>query len=143
LDNDPDDIHSDGVQVYVSPAAGLADPSTNGVAPVGYLIVPNQDGHTLRISPTTDTRDHGKADHVQGSWRRTEHGYRVTVAIPWPPGVYAHAGERVRFDLIVNEMLPGRQRRVGQLVWSGGGGWAWLRGDRQDPARFGVLELVG
>jgi hypothetical protein len=27
------------------------------------------------------------------------------------------------------------------LVWSGGGGWVYLRGDRQDPARFGVLEL--
>ena len=45
--------------------------------------------------------------------------------------------------LIVNEMLPGRMRRVGQLVWSGGGGWLWLRGDRQDPARFGILDLVG
>jgi len=28
-------------------------------------------------------------------------------------------------------------------VWSGGGGWVWLRGDRQDPGRFGVVELVG
>jgi len=34
-------------------------------------------------------------------------------------------------------------RRVGQLVWSGGGGWVWLRGDRQAPERFGLLELVG
>jgi hypothetical protein len=48
----------------------------------------------------------------------------------------------VGFDLIINEMLPGRTRRVGQLVWSGGGGWVWLRGDRHDPARFGVLDLV-
>ncbi len=44
---------------------------------------------------------------------------------------------------IINEMLPGRMRRAGQLVWSGGGGWVWLRGDRQDPTRFGILELVG
>ena len=101
------------------------------------------DGHTLRVSATTDTRAQGTDAKVRGSWRRTESGYCVTVAIPWPDGAYPHAGGRVRFDLIVNEMLPGRQRRVGQLVWSGGGGWVWLRGDRQDPSRFGILELIG
>ncbi|HLZ46282.1 MAG TPA: heparinase II/III family protein [Gemmatimonadales bacterium] len=145
LDNEPDDIHSDGLQVYVSAATGSAadDPSTNGAAPAGYLIVPDPDGHTVRASPTTDTRAHSQADQVRGNWRRTEAGYCVTVAIPWPEAVHPHAGARVRFDLIVNEMLPGRQRRVGQLVWSGGAGWVWLRGDRQDPGRFGVLELVG
>ena len=35
-----------------------------------------------------------------------------------------------------------RLRRAGQLVWSGGGGWVYLRGDRQERARFGVLEMV-
>jgi heparinase II/III-like protein/cellulose/xylan binding protein with CBM9 domain len=144
LDNEPDDIHSDGLQVYVSAAAGPADDlSTNGVAPAGYLIVPNEDGHAVRASATTDTRNQSHVDQVRGNWRRTDRGYCVTAAIPWPEGVHPHAGGRVRFDLIINEMLPGRLRRVGQLVWSGGGGWVWLRGDRQDPARFGVLELVG
>jgi hypothetical protein len=82
---------------------------------------------------------------VRGAWQRTEQGYCVTLAIPWPPaeGLRPHAGARARFDLIVNELLPGRMRRSGQLVWSGGNGWIWLRGDRQDPSRFGVLELVG
>jgi hypothetical protein len=80
---------------------------------------------------------------VTGGWRRTETGYCVTVAIPWPEGLHPHAGGRVAFDLIINELLPERMRRVGQLVWSGGGGWVWLRSDRQDPARFGILELVG
>jgi hypothetical protein len=47
----------------------------------------------------------------------------------------------VGFDLLVNRREPGRERRSGQLVWSGGGGWVYLRGDRQDPASFGVLEL--
>ena len=135
LDNEPDGIHSDGLQVYVAAA-----PSAS--AAVGYLIVPDPDGHTVRASTTSDTRD-GNLAAVRGAWRRTERGYCVTVAIPWPAGVYPHAGSRVKFDLIINEMLPGRVRRVGQLVWSGGGGWVWLRGDRQDPARFGMLELVG
>jgi len=47
------------------------------------------------------------------------------------------------FDLLINEMLPGGLRRSGQLVWSGGNGWVWLRGDRQERERFGILELVG
>jgi hypothetical protein len=80
---------------------------------------------------------------VQGSWQRTPTGYRVTVAIEWPEWHRAHIGGRVRFDLLVNEMEPGRERRSGQLVWSGGNGWVYLWGDRQDPGRFGVLELVG
>jgi hypothetical protein len=33
-------------------------------------------------------------------------------------------------------------RRAGQLVWSGGGGWVYLRGDRQNESGFGVLELA-
>ena len=141
LDNEPDEIHSDGLQVYVAPARRPS--SDDAVAPVGYLIVPNEDGHSIRAITTSDTRDHGNHAAVRGGWRRTDTGYCMTVAIPWPAGVHPHAGARVSFDLIINEMLPGRLRRVGQLVWSGGGGWVWLRGDRQDPARFGVLELVG
>jgi len=96
----------------------------------------------VRASTTSDSRE-ANPEGVSGAWRRTDVGYCVTVAIPWPDGVHPHAGGRARFDLIVNEMLPDRLRRVGQLVWSGGGGWVWLRGDRQDPARFGILELVG
>jgi len=142
LDNEPDEIHSDGLQVYVAPVS--AGPSgANGAAPVGYLIVPDPSGHSVHVSTTSDTGGAGNQSTVRGAWSRTDSGYRVAVAIPWPTGVYAHAGSRVRFDLIVNEMLPGRLRRVGQLVWSGGGGWVWLRGDRQDPGRFGMLELVG
>ena len=144
LDNEPDDIHSDGLQVYLGAARGPSEGEKNGPAPpaAGYLIVPNQDGRTVRAGTTSDSRDANPAG-VSGAWRRTDVGYCVTVAIPWPDGVHPHAGGRARFDLIVNEMLPGRLRRVGQLVWSGGGGWVWLRGDRQDPARFGILELVG
>jgi len=135
LDNEPDDIHSDGLQVYV--AAGGEEEKEDTY--VGYLIVPDKDGR-VRASATTDSP--GDARGVQGSWQRAEQGYRVTVSVPWPGGARPYLGGRVGFDLIINEMLPGRKRRAGQLVWSGGNGWVWLRGDRQDPARFGILELV-
>jgi hypothetical protein len=125
--------------VYV--AAARRPSGDDAVAPLGYVIVPNEDGHSVRTSTTSDSD--GAPAPARGGWRRTETGYCVTLAIPWPAGVHPHAGGRVSFDLIINEMLPGRLRRVGQLVWSGGGGWVWLRGDRQDPARFGILELVG
>ena len=127
LDNEPDDIHSDGLQVYIGEGGG-------------YLIVPDADGRGLRVAATAGTT--GDPRGVRGGWQRTAGGYRVTVSVPWPAEVRPHVGGRVGFDLIINEMLPGRMRRAGQLVWSGGDGWVWLRGDRQDPARFGVLELV-
>ena len=130
LDNEPDDIHSDGLQVYIADEASR----------VGYLFVPDANGRSVRASATSDA----PGDHagVEGGWERTERGYRMTVKVPWPAQTRPHVGGRVGFDLIINEMLPGRVRRAGQLVWSGGNGWVWLRGDRQDPARFGVLELV-
>ncbi len=137
LDNEPDDVHSDGLQVYV---AGDEWP---GDGRMGYLIVPDRDTPALRVRATSDTS--GDPNNVRGAWRRTDRGYTVTFAIPWleSGGQRAHVGGRLRFDLVVNEMLPGRTRRAGQLVWSGGNGWVFLQGDRRDPARFGVLELVG
>jgi len=147
LDNEPDDIHSDGLQVYL---AGH-EASGNGHGAIGYLIVPDAEGRALRVHATSDTS--GDPHGVRGAWVRTERGYRVTLGLVWPEGggaggggrggPRAHVGRRLRFDLLVNEMLPGRVRRAGQLVWSGGNGWVWVRGDRQDVARMGVLELVG
>jgi len=137
LDNEPEDVHSDGLQVYVAGDEGQGD------GRIGYLVVPDRDTRALRVRATSDTS--GDPSSVRGAWRRTARGYTVTFAIPWleSGGQRAHVGGRLRFDLLVNEMLPGRARRAGQLVWSGGNGWVFLQGDGQDPARFGVLELVG
>ena len=137
LDNEPDDVHSDGVQVYVASDEGEG----KGDEGVGYVIVPESEGRALRVRATSDTA--GDPAGVRGAWQRMDRGFRVTLGMAWPEWQRAHVGGRVRFDLLVNEMLPGRLRRAGQLVWSGGNGWVWLRGDRQDPERMGVLELVG
>jgi hypothetical protein len=83
----------------------------------------------------------GSPDMVQGTWAPTDQCYRVTVAITPPGWSDIQLEDEIGFDLLVNEMRAERQRRAGQLVWSGGGGWVWLRGDRQDPARFGRLKL--
>ncbi|MGH2670165.1 MAG: sugar-binding protein, partial [bacterium] len=134
LDNETDDIHSDGLQIYVGEAG-------EGAGSGGYLIVPDPANRGVRVRRTGDTN--GDARAVRGAWRRTDDGYCVTVALPWPAGATPHVGGRVAFDLIINELLPGSVRRSGQLVWSGGNGWIWLRGDRQDPQRWGILELIG
>jgi hypothetical protein len=134
LDNEPDEIHSDGIQVYLSDTGPEAEAT-------GFLVVPDDRGTRLRVRRISDTK--GDPETVRGAWRRTDTGYCMTLAIAWPEGLLAHLGEPVGFDLVVNEQLPDRERRAGQLVWSGGNGWVWLRGDRQDAERFGVLELVG
>ncbi len=130
LDNEVEDIHSDGLQLYCrleeQPAAG-------------WLVVPVVGGG-LRVRPVSDLA--GKADAIHGGWARTDAGYRIDLSVHPEGWELLAAGDRIGFDLIVNEMLSGRERRAGQLVWSGGGGWVWLRGDRQDPARFGILELA-
>ncbi len=129
LDNEPDDIHSDGLQVYLADDTG---------SELGVLVVPEAGG-TLRVRGIGEP---GHAAAVQGAWEPLDGGYRVTLSLEPAWWTEASVSRGAAFDLIVNEMRPGRQRRAGQLAWSGGGGWAWLRGDRQDRARFGRLDLA-
>jgi hypothetical protein len=131
LDNEPDEIHADGIQVYIRL------PNNDEIH--GLLILPSTVGGGLIVRSVAGTDAGG--DTVRGGWQTTETGYALTVAISPPGWSQFHAGSEIGFDLLVNQMLPDRVRRAGQLVWSGGGGWVWLRGDRQDPARFGILEL--
>ncbi len=129
LDNDPDDIHTDGVQVGY--AVG-DDP------PASLLATPAEDG-TVRVrrvgEPAWST---GAGD---GAWAMTDEGYRMTLRIPCSTLAHLPVGSQIRFDVAVNEAHPDRERRAGQLRWSGGGGWVYLRGDVLDPRRFGVLHL--
>jgi hypothetical protein len=130
LDNEPDEIHTDGIQVY------LRLPEDEVV--FGWLIVPSSAGDLI-VRAVRETA--AEPDWIRGSWQPTEQGYTITIAITPPGWTIPTAGEEAGLDLLINQMLPGRTRRAGQLVWSGGGGWVWLRGDRQDPGRFGVLRF--
>ena len=129
LDNEPDDIHSDGIQVYLADDAG---------ASVGVLVVPEAGGG-IRVRTIGDRSE---VPAVAGAWRPLDGGYRVTLSLEPAWWTEASLTRGAAFDLIVNEMRAGRQRRAGQLAWSGGGGWVWLRGDRQDRSRFGRLDLA-
>ena len=127
LDNEPDDIHSDGVQIY------LATPERKRAFACVAAPRPGCRDVAVRIAQGDGT--------ARGAWVETPNGYRLTLCLTpsWWDDV--RSGDEIGFDVIVNEARPGQDRRAGQLVWSGGGGWVWLRGDRQDPAHFGTLEL--
>lgn len=131
LDNEPDLIHADGVQLQLR----LPDERV-----FAWVVTPDSSGSGLLVHPVAGTDATG--GQVIGGWKRTENGYNLTAGFElpgWPP---ARTDGNLGLDLQVNEMEAGRLRRAGQLVWTGGGGWVYLRGDRQDARRMGVLELA-
>lgn len=137
LDNESPDIHSDSVQLYVSnpgyksvPADGVADWR-------GYLIHPCKAyGHTPRIRPIRGTS--AEADELTADVVMTDSGYRILASASCVP---MQVGAQFLFNVVVNEMYAHRERRAGQLALSGGG-WVYLRGDREDPAEAPVGVVV-
>lgn len=117
LDNEPADIHSDGVQCYVGSDRWA-----------GYLVVPELDTGRIRARPVGGTA--ARPDGVSGASRRTGSGYQVLVGCATDAPL--RPGARVRVTAVVNEMRPGRERRAGQLALAGPG-WVYLRGDREPP----------
>jgi hypothetical protein len=130
LDNEPDDIHADGIQVYLR----LPERSLRS-----FVVTLGEDNN-VRVRAIAGSS--GDAGVVTGAWADTGDGYALTVRIAEPALATLREGARLGFDLLVNEARADRIRRAGQLVWSGGGGWVYLRGDRQLESGFGVLELA-
>jgi hypothetical protein len=50
-------------------------------------------------------------------------------------------GHELPVNVVVNEMLPGRMRRAGQLALVDGGGWVYLRGDRESSVTAAIAEI--
>ena len=137
LDNEPHDVNADGIQWYMNPADPSARPSEGWVA--AGLVVPArapQYGTAGRQMPIV-----GPHAQPQVWWRPTEHGWAMRLR--WeiaqlPVGI---DGE-LAFELVVNERPPWRERRRGQLVLSGGGGFGYLAGCRRPVERFVLLSIV-
>jgi hypothetical protein len=128
LDNERDDINADGVQVYWrSPA--------NAVWSNAALIVPVEP-HQARITPLSL----GDLQPPTVTWTATPAGWAMRLR--WDrEQLPIDAAGTVAFDLLVNERPANRERRRGQLALSGGIGFGYLRGDRQDPERALVLSI--
>jgi hypothetical protein len=127
LDNEPPDVHSDGLQCYI----GAPDWQ-------GYLAVPDPRSDAVRVRAVAGTA--ADPSRALGTWRATDGGYRAIVRI----ALDAALEPRTTFlaNLVVNEMYPDRQRRAGQLALSGGGGFVYLRGDREPPDTALLVEVV-
>jgi len=118
LDNERADTNADGVQCYLGVAG-----DARGTWRSGVLAVPLVSGGA-RVTPLLTTGAVPAVDaecHADG-WR---------LMMRWPLSALPEGA--ITFDLIVNERPPERERRRGQLVLSGGGGFGYLRGDRHDP----------
>jgi len=124
LDNEPPDIHSDGIQCYV----GLEGWT-------GLVAVPDPEAPRVRLRAVAGSAK--KA--ATAAWCPTEDGYSIVVAIDvgWP----IEPGEQFSVQLVVNEMYAERERRAGQLALSGGPGWVYLRGDRESSLGAIVAEV--
>ena len=128
LDNEHPDVNSDGVQLHLAP--GRSAPG------LSWIFVP--EGDHVRVSPRAGA---GAADDVSASWRRTGTGYQLLIRIA--RRYLGGPGARdFTLDVLVNETSPERERRRGQLVLSGARDeWVYLRGDRQDVARFLPMHI--
>jgi hypothetical protein len=119
LDNEPAAINGDGVQLYVS----------CGSARGGWLLVPDAGSDDVVPQPISEWS--GELT-LQARWRPTTTGYTIEARVVLPPH-----GTPLALDVIVNETVPGRARRRGQLVLSGARQeFVYLRGDRHDAGRL-------
>ena len=123
LDNEHPDTNSDGVQLHLR-----ASDDGDRILAASWLMVPVPDSPEVRVSGREDATD----IPMSASWRRTGNGWQLLARIPRESLGSANAA--IGLDVIVNEMPLTRERRRGQLVMSAmNPGWAYLRGDRQDP----------
>jgi hypothetical protein len=125
LDNEADDIHQDGLQIYLR----YPDEAT-----AGFVVVLDETGSLRGRSVGAKS-----STSVEGAWAESDEGYIVTLALRDARIATLQPDDVLKFDLVVNEMTPERVRRLGQLVWSGDGGWTYLRGDR--GSALGIIEL--
>jgi heparinase II/III-like protein len=122
-DNELPDINGDGLQLY------LRTPQGSG----GWVLVPEESGGSVRARPIAGW---GDFPAPRASWRRSAKGFTMQLAVDLDESI-ARRRLPIELDVIVNETAPGRERRRGQLVLSGAAGeFAYLAGDRHDPARL-------
>jgi hypothetical protein len=126
LDNEAPDIHSDGVQCYVQ-----CDDWQ------GFLLLPDQETTLVHVRGVQGTA--ADPSRMAAQWERTPGGYRVLAQFDVRGTI--RSGAEFPVNVVINQMLAGRERRAGQLALSGGNGWVYLRGDRESPEAAVIAEM--
>jgi hypothetical protein len=124
LDNEHPDIHSDGVQLYIT--------ALDWTRHAGWLLVPEHPEPRVRTHHVDGTRANVP---LTATWTPQPEGYAMHFTIPLD-ALGGGPEVPIALDVIINDMSPARVRRRGQLALSGGGSWIYLQGDRQSPSRF-------
>ena len=133
LDNERADVNADGVQWYL----GRPD---EGRWSASGLCVPVSTAHDS-TRPRTHRLSGGGEMEPACSWTPTEDGWAMRLV--WRVASLPVDDDGcIAFDLVINERPAERERRRGQLALSGGGTFAYLRGDRQDPAKAVVVAVT-
>jgi len=129
LDNERRDVNADGVQLYLGPKSG--PPWTRS-----WLAVPAKEcAPRARVTPLlANTPD------IVSTWNLTADGWWMSLSVPLA-SVPVQADGTFALELIVNERPAHRVRRRGQLVLSGGAGFAYLRGDRSDSTQAMTFRM--
>ncbi|WP_396204420.1 heparinase II/III family protein [Gemmatimonas sp.] len=124
LDNERADINADGLQLR------WGDPASTAWRG-GVLVVPTH-GTAARVTALVPG-----APRPDVTSRSSDDGW--TMQLTWPRTVLL--GHAIRLALAVNECPPWRERRRGQLLLQGGGGFGYLRGDRFEPSQEVIVHL--
>jgi hypothetical protein len=133
FDNEPADINGHGVQLY------LRTPHGSGA----WMIVPESGSPAARVRPIGGW---GALELEEARWERTADGFamQLRVGLPSLPANGKHDEYPFMLDLVVNETVPGRGRRRGQLILSGARGeFIYLKGDRHNPSRMLMFTVAG
>jgi Heparinase II/III-like protein len=132
-DNEHPDINGHGVQLYVrTPANGGA-----------WIMVPEPHAAAVRVRPLAGW---GTLVISDATWTKTAGGFSLRACVPVSSLAYEqeNGAYPVSLDVLVNETIPGRERRRGQLVLSGARGeFVYLRGDQHDASRLVPLMIIG
>ncbi|MDA1080937.1 MAG: heparinase II/III family protein [Gemmatimonadetes bacterium] len=126
FDNEHADINGHGVQLYFMTASDGC----------GWMLVPELLSSDVRVRRLVGRSD---AFLPRSEWRAVPGGFEVRARLP-VPGL---RGSQVALDVIVNDAVPGRARRRGQLVMSGAAGkFVYLRGDRHAPSQLVLFSVT-
>lgn len=134
LDNEPTEINADGVQLHIMGDRFLDN------RPHHVWLMALSEGGEVRIR---DILHDGAVPGVGAAWQRTDTGYQLLAWIDLL-ALGSREARRGFLDVLINETVPARERRRGQLVLSGAAGeWVYVRGPRQDPERYLPIRIVG